>query len=273
MADISTNPQAQPNTNPANSNAGNTVINPTPQTNSAPTRLHQLITQSGFISDSDKSFLILKLIEMNPLDKLHLEQNLLSGMVPESLAAIARLRQQFMKTEGPKKAPDPITKFIQSVAPQAAKVLLSQSILLKPHLSGTPAPQPHIPNPTPAVIPNLVQFNNINQLVILNPAHLTFGVNDPVDQIINDFMKKLDAMFGALPDMVTKRSYLMMFMQSMLFRIYLSTGETALRHPELQPRAIALNQMYQIDNRKYLNKNQFQYTARIVSHIRALCAL
>ena len=271
MADISTNPQAQPQSNPQNQ--GGVMPAPQVQNQGIPSRLQLLITQSGFISDTDKGFLISKIPEMNPLDKLQLEQNLLSGMVPESLQQIARMRQLFMKTEGPKRAPDPISKFIQTVAPPAPKVLLSQSILLKPNMSGTPAPTPYVPNPAPAVIPNLSQFNNINQLIVLNPAHLTFGVNDPVDQIINDFLKKLDAMFAALPDMVTKRSYLMTFMQSMLFRIYLSTGETALRHPELQPRAIALNQMYQIDNRKYLNKNQFQYTSRIVSHLRALCAL
>ena len=253
--------------------AQDNLTNPQKAGANAPSRLQLLIAQSNFISESDKSFLIANLDGMKPLDRLQLEQTLMSGMVPESLQQIARLRQQFMAKEAPKGNPDIITKFIQSVAPPAQKVLLSQSILLKPHLSGTPTPQPFVPNPMPAVIPSLTQFNHLNQLITLNPAHVTFGVSDPIEQIINDFLSKIDKMFGTLPDMITKRSYLMSFMQSMLFRIYLSTGETALRHPELQPRSVALNQMYQIDNRKYLNKNQFQYTSRIINHLRSLVAL
>jgi hypothetical protein len=250
-----------PSTNPQNGGAN------------TPPRLQLLIAQSNFISDSDKAFLIANLDGMKPLDRLQLEQTLMSGMVPESLQQVARLRQQFMAKEAPKASPDIITKFIQSVAPPAQKTMLSQSVLLKPHLSGTPTPQPFVPNPMPAVIPSLAQFTGLNQLITLNPAHVTFGVNDPVEQIINDFLNKIDKMFSTLPDMITKRSYLMSFMQSLLFRIYLSTGETALRHPELQPRSVALNQMYQIDNRKYLNKNQFQYTSRIINHLRSLAAL
>ena len=254
-------------TDETNPNPTNTV------SSGAPSRLQLLIFQSNFISDTDKAFLHNNLAQMKPLDKLQLEQTLMSGMVPESLQQVARLRQQFMAKEAPKASPDIITKFIQSVVPPAQKVLLSQSILLKPHLSGTPTPQPFVPNPMPAVIPSLTQFNNLNQLITLNPAHVTFGVSDPIEQTINDFLAKIDKMFSSLPDMITKRSYLMSFMQSMLFRIYLSTGETALRHPELQPRSVALNQMYQIDNRKYLNKNQFQYTSRIINHLRSLAAL
>jgi len=236
-------------------------------------RLENLITQSGFISDIDKTFLISNILEMSPLDKLHLEQTLLSGMVPESLQHIAQLRQQFLSKEIPKKDSDVLSKLIQKVAPSAPKVLISQSILLKPNFSGSPVPHPVTPNPMPAMITNLTQFSNLTQLITLNPAHVTFGVNDPSEQIINDFLKKLDAMFSTLQDMVIKRSHLMSFMQSILFKIYLGTGETALRHPELQPRSIALNQMYQIDNRKYLNKAQFQLTSRITSHLRNLCAL
>jgi len=250
-------------------NPNNSATNST----TPPSRLQTLIGESSFISDTDKGFLIRNLDSMKPLDRLQLEQSLMSGMVPESLQQVARLRQKFIAKEAPKAAPDMLTKFIQSVSPAAPKVLLSQSILLKPHQSGTPTPTPFVPNPIPAPIANLMQFSSLNQLITLSPAHVSFGVSDPIEQIINDFLSKIDKMFAALPDMVTKRSYLMSFMQSILFRIYLSTGETALRHPELQPRSVALNQMFQIDNRKYLNKNQFQYTSKIVNQIRSMAAL
>ncbi len=246
---------------------------PNTNSNTPPSRLQNLITQSGFIADTDKGFLIRNLDSMKPLDRLQLEQSLMGGMVPESLQQVARLRQKFIAKEAPKAAPDMLTKFIQSVAPPAPKVLLSQSILLKPHQSGTPTPTPFVPNPVPGTITNLSQFSSLNQLITLSPAHVSFSVNDPIEQIINEFLEKVDKMFVTLPDMVTKRSYLMSFMQSILFRIYLSTGETALRHPELQPRSVALNQMFQIDNRKYLNKNQFQFTSKIVNHLRSLAAL
>ncbi|GAB4145306.1 MAG: hypothetical protein OHK0017_04750 [Patescibacteria group bacterium] len=247
------------------------MSNPIPFPNSS-NRLEKLIAEAPHIPDMDKSFLLAKLPEMKPLDKLQLEQSLLSGMIPESLAQIARLRQKFMATENKPKG-DVITKIVETILPQQPKVPASQSILIKPHLSGMEPVQAVVPNPAPAMIRNLTEFATLDQLAVLNPAHVTFAVNDPVEQIMENFFEKVVKLFETVPEPKKKRAYLMTFMQSMLFNIYLNTGITALRHPELQPRSIALNQMSQIDNRKYLNKKQFQYTAQITSYLRSICGL
>jgi hypothetical protein len=236
-------------------------------------KLEDLVRSAKHISDIDKAFLLDKAREMKPLEKLQLEQSLVSNQIPESLAQIARLRQRFMALENKPKGNDVFSKIIQTVIPAPQKRLFSKSVLLQPHVSGTAESKAVTLNPAPAMIRNLSEFNNLKQLVVLNPAHVTFLTSDSSDQILDNFYKVLEKLFDAISDVKVKRDYLMTFMQSMLFNMYLNTGMTALRHPELQPRSIALNQMYQIDNRKYLNKTQFQHTSNITSEIRSLCGL
>lgn len=232
--------------------------------------LTQLITSTYLLSPGDKSFLLDKLSQMSPFDKLKLKQSLMHGQAPAILQSLQLMRAKFFESEMPKKQ-DMISQIAATVLPKKPKKVLSASILTQPSILGGPIPQaPRNNNVRP--LHSLSDFQDPNQLLMLNNNHVTFGLNDNVDQIVQNFLLKLDQVFENIDNINMRRNYFMSFLQSQLFSSYLNTGLTALRHPELEPAKIILNLLYQI-NPNYLNNKQFRQAAIISSHIRSLCGL
>ena len=234
------------------------------------TNLQALIQNTPFLTPSDKSFLMEKAPLMSPLDKLKLRQSLDTGVAPAILQQLQLVRAKFFDQEIPKQ-PDAISKVINAVIPPKPKKVISYSILSQNQLLGGPTPQAVTADNVP-LINNLSEFSHPAQLSQLHPNHINFNLNDNSEQIIQQFFKKLDSLFGKIPSLNVRRCYFMNFLQSPLFGGYLNTGLTALRHPELEPSKIILNLLYQIDS-NYLNNKQFTQTASISNHVRNLCGL
>jgi hypothetical protein len=233
-------------------------------------QLIELINKTPFLSQGDKNFLIDKLPQLSALEKLKLRQSLSAGMAPPILQQLQLMRAKFFEKEAPK-APDPITKVLNNIMPQKPKKILNTSILTQPNLLGGPIPQA-IRGEKAVEFRSLAEFSSPAQLGLLNSSHVSFNINDNVEQIIQNFLQKLTQMFNQIDNVNLRRSYFMNFVQSPLFSSYLNTGLTALRHPELEPSKIILNLLYQIDPH-YLNTKQFQHTSVICHHLRTLCGI
>lgn len=232
--------------------------------------LIQAINQTPFLSDGDKSYLISKLDQLNPLEKLKLKQSLQAGMAPPVLQQLQIMRAKFYQDEAPKKD-DLLTRMAHSVIPQKAKRVLSKSILNQPQVLGGPVPQA-ITDEVVNQFNTLDEFTQLSQLRLLNAGHVTFDLNQNGEQLLQNFLFRLTKIFEQIPDVNLRRNYFMNFLQSPLFGAYLNTGLTALRHPELEPANIILNLLYQIDG-NYLNNKQFSFAARVSTHIRSLCGI
>jgi hypothetical protein len=231
--------------------------------------LVDLINNSPILNEGDKDFIVSKLDELSPLDKLKLQTNLTNNVAPELLNTINTMRMAFFKQETPPK-PDFISKFVQKVSPPKPKKVVSHSILNQPAYLGGYLPKAlSVPRVN---LPNLNEFHNLNELNSLTPLHITFGLNDNAEQTLNNFYQKLDELFSEVVDIHMKRAYFMMFLQSPLYITYTDTGLTALRHPEITPSSIILNRLQQI-HPKYLNTKQFQIASKICAHIRMLCGV
>lgn len=227
------------------------------------------IHESSFLSDSDKDFLVSRLTQMSPIEKLKLKHKIASGQIPEVLQILQQTRVQFFESEKPKEK-DLITKIAQTIFKPEKPKPVSTSLLASPQLLGTNPPQPIIQRSAPN-FGNLSEFQSLEQLFLLNNNHLTLEIAN-WEQIFNTFLTKLETLFEKCGGVAIQRNYFMTFLQSPLFGNYINTGLTALRHPELQPTTIILNILYQIDN-KNLNGNQFKFAALLCNHLRSLCSL
>jgi hypothetical protein len=232
--------------------------------------LIEAINQTPFLNPGDKSFLMEKVPQLSPLEKLRLRQSLGAGMAPPVLQQLQIMRARFYQEEAPKK-PDPITQVLNNILPPKPKRILSQSILTQPALLGAPAPQA-IRDDSIGQLKTLNDYYHPAQLNQLRSQHITFGINDNADQIMHSFLTKLTQTLEKTDNINVRRGYFMSFLQSSLFSSYLNTGLTALRHPELEPPKIILNLLYQINN-NYLNNKQFQHAAKVCGHLRSLCGI
>jgi len=232
--------------------------------------LNKLIIDTPFLSSGDKDFLLQKLPNLNPLERLKLQQSLSHGQAPNILQSLQVIRARFFNSEAPKK-PDILSQVASAIFPKKPKKVLASNILNQSQIIGGPVPQAvKASNIQP--LKSLAEFYHPFQLATLNPNHLNFGLNDSSDIIIQNFLNKVDQIFDKIENINLRRGYFMNFVQSPLFNSYLNTGLTALRHPELQPSNITLNLLYQI-NSSYLNNKQFKAAATICNHLRSLASL
>ena len=227
------------------------------------------IQSATFLSHSDKDFLVSRLAQMSPIEKLKLKHRIASGQVPEVLQILQQTRAQFFASEKPKE-PDLVTRIAQTIFKPEKPKPVSTSILVSPHFLGTNPPQPIIQKSAPN-FRTLADFQYLEQLFLLNNNHLALETAN-WEQLFNNFLNKLETLFEKCGNVSIQRNYFMTFLQSPLFGNYINTGLTALRHPELQPTTIILNILYQIDN-KNLNGNQFKFAALLCNHLRSLCSL
>ncbi len=234
-------------------------------------QLTQLINQTQFLSIGDKDFLFEKMTEMTSLEKLKLQTQLERGEAPAILQSLQSLRGKFFESEKPPRQPDIITKAIQKIFPKPQPKPISLSVLAQEQVLGGPIAQPIISGKSP-ILKRLNEFTDLEQLIQINVQHVTFDLNQNIEQNMHIFLMKLDELFTKVDNVVMRRNYYMNFVQSPLFKGYLHTGLTAFRHPELEPRKIALNLLYQI-NTNYQNNQQFRQAAIISSHIRRLVVL
>jgi hypothetical protein len=233
-------------------------------------QLIDLIHKTQFLSVGDKDFLLEKISEMSSLEKLKLQTQLQHGEAPPILQSLQILRSRFFETEKPKQ-PDIITKAIQKIFPQPKPRPISISILAQEQILGSPVAQPIITGKA-LILKSLAEFSSLEQLIQLNPQHVTFDLNNNIEQNIHIFLMNLDSLFAKVDNIIVRRNFYMNYIQSPLFMAYLHTGLTVFRHPELEPRKIALNLLYQI-NTNYLNNQQFRQAAIISSHLRRLAVL
>lgn len=233
--------------------------------------LVKLVQQTPFLSQGDKSFLLDKISEMNPLDKLKLEHSLKSSQAPEILQNLQLIRAKFFASEAPKKE-DILTKITNVLTgTKKNRTIVAKSLVTQPQLLGSPVPKAIHEN---RIIPlnSLEEFNYPGQLSLLTQNHINFGLNSNTEQIMQNFLNKLTRVFERITDVNLKRAYFINFLESQLFGKYINTTLTALRHPELKPSKIILNLLYQI-NPEYLNNKQFQLASVICNHLRNLCGL
>ena len=229
----------------------------------------ELVNKSPILNPGDKDFIISKLDDLSPLEKLKLQTNLASNIAPEILQTINEIRASFFKQETPP-APDFLTKMAQKISPTKPKPIISHTILNNPAYLGGQLPRPY--NAPPVRLQSLAQITKLSELNSLSPFHITFNLNENSEQKLNDFYLKLDQLFSEVLDIHIRRSYFMMFLQSPLYLGYIETGLTALRHPEITPANIVLNRLQQI-HPKFLNTRQFQTASKICAHIRMLCGI
>jgi hypothetical protein len=223
--------------------------------------LIQLINLSLALQDREKSFLLSKLQTLPPLEKLKIKQALVNGRVPQIVV-------DFNSGVDPD---NPINKFVDRILPKKPKVPVAYSILSKPNVIGQSTPKSYKPN-TQKPFNSLAEIQDLTQLSLITPYMLGFAINSNIDQIMTNFLERVTQLFDQVESIEVRRNLLLNFIKSPLFTSYINTGITALQHPELTPRKISLNLLYQTDQR-YLNNRQFYYTAIISNHIRSLAAL
>ena len=241
-----------------------------PQAAPTDNELLLLIDQSSHLTPSDKSYLISQISFIAPLDKLRLKHSLANGHAPAILDHLNIIRNKFANLEKPKE-PNPVIKVINTLFKPAAPKIVSNSFLNQGILLGGMVPK-LIPTGSITALTSLSQINSLEQLKILTSHHISFNLNQNTDYEMQIFYQKISGLFSKIPSINERRSYFLNFLSSPLFKAYINTGLTALRHPELQPASIVLNTMYQIDA-KYLNNKQFRLTANISTCLRGLCGL
>ena len=235
------------------------------------TELKNLISTSPILSNQDKHLLLNSLQTFTPLQVLKIKQSLASGLIPEVLNKLRQTKQTFVEEErrqNPQQPKNIFNSIKTKFFPQKPRKILHQSILANPNFIAGPIPVPIASSGPP--LNNLEEIRALEQLIQLNNSHLNYNLNYNFDQIVNNFLNRTAKMFSQVRDINTRRNYLMSYLQSVLFKNYINTGLTALRHPELKPRAVVLNLLFQINN-NYLNSRQFKYTAIINNHIQAQC--
>jgi hypothetical protein len=241
-----------------------------PQATPTDGELLQLIEQSTHLTPSDKSYLINQISLVAPLDKLRLKHSLANGHAPAILDHLRIIRDKFATLEKPK-ALNPVAKVINTLFKPAPPKIVSNSFLNQGILLGGQVPK-LIATTNIATLPSLSQIDSLDQLKILTSNHISFNLNQNTDYEMQIFYQKISGLFSKIHSINERRNYFLNFLSSPLFKAYINTGLTALRHPELQPASIVLNTMYQIDA-KYLNNKQFRLTANISTCLRGLCGL
>jgi len=232
--------------------------------------LQSIIAQTPLISDRDKQFLMAIGGSISTLDKLKLKAAIGAGLSQNVQQFIELMRQKFEHPDQPEnpKSQGIFSNLIQQNKP---KIILSKSLLTQPFILGSNPPQAlQLQNVPP--LQSLKDFTHPGQVAFLNPGLVTFDLNQNAEQIIQDFLMKMDKVMLEIENINDRRNFFMNFMKSPLFSSYINTGLAALRHPELEPTEIILNLLNQI-NSNYLTTKQFQYAAIISNHLRGLCAL
>ncbi len=240
-------------------------------------QLEGLIVSTPFLNETDKGILINNLNNLSPLEKLKLRHNLMSGVMEPVTEQINLIKKNFAQNLAQSESKDkPKPNIISQVASKIAgsgsqKKLLSGSVLSIPGLLGGPTPKPA---PTDNVQPlkKITDIYHPAQLAFLQNSHVDFNINQNGDQEIRVFLDKISQIMDKIQDPNQKRTYLMNYLQSSLFKSYINTGLTALRHPEMEPHKIILNLLNQI-NPNYLSNRQFRYASLISNNLRILCAV
>lgn len=233
-------------------------------------KLRQLIQNTTFLSEGDKDFLISKLVQMSPLEKLRIQHALTVGKMPGILEELQKMRAKFYQESTPKET-DVLSKIVQKILPPAPPQIQSFSIFSQPFLLGNSEVYKPIRTKNLSLV-DLSQFYDLEQLSLLKISHFNFDLSNLNSQKFQNFLNLLEDLFESVPNIHVKRNYFINFLQSPLFTAYLHTGLTALQHTELQPRSVVLNTLYQIDSR-YLNSQQFKAVATTCNFLRNLCGL
>jgi hypothetical protein len=235
------------------------------------TEIIDSISQSTHLNDGDKNYLLELLPKLSPIEKLKLKHSLLSGSAPSILINLQSIRKKFQEGEAPKPV-NPISKALSTLFKPASPQIVSNSFLNQPVLLGGVIP--HLPTSIGVIetLNKIGDITSLDQLKTLNPSHVNFTLYENIEYELQNFYHKTTQLFEKINDINERRNYFLNFLSSPLFKAYINTGLTALRHPELQPTSIILNTMYQIDP-KYLNGSQFKTTSNISGSLRALVGL
>jgi hypothetical protein len=207
----------------------------------------------------EKKFLLEKVKSMNPLDILKLKNQILAKIVPTALESLHKMQQDLDKKF------DKSDIITQLFTPKT-KIPASTSILQNNDYLGTAIAS--FPQNSES-LEDLQDFVSLSQLGSLLPEH--FASLDSSSQILKNFLDKLDLLIENIENVNIRRGYYMIFLQSKLFDAYISTGLTALRHPEYTPAEAILNLLHQLETDKYIDNRQFQAVAILSSHFRSLC--
>jgi hypothetical protein len=227
--------------------------------------IHNIIAQATFLDRGEKLFLENYIQGLNSLDQLKLKQEIISQQRPEVLKQYIEKKNTFVEKETPKA--DPIGDFVAKFIPQKAKTLVHTSWLSQPHKLGAEVPVRQQAQVQP--LTEISGYIHPGQLGQLNPHMVAFNLEDNVEQILQEFMQKLDTSMAEMSSQI-RRGFLLAYLQSPLYGAYINSGLTGLRHAELQP--AVLNTLHQI-NPQYLPIKSFVVAAKITSHIRQQCGL
>ena len=251
--------------------------------------IYYLIQNIPYLNPGDKNFLWQIFPQLSPLDKMRLKNSLSSNEPPQVLQNVQLLKAKFLPkpalNQQPNQAPannafqpqqkennpNLLQKLGSAIFPEKKPEIVSPSVLINTEILGSKPPEP-IQNQNIPDLPSLNNFSHLSQLRYLTPNHVNFGINSSAEQLLQTFFHKLENMFDSIDNIDVKRGYFMNFIQSPLFSNYLNTALTAMKHPEIKPRKVVLNTLYQT-NPVFLNSKQFELTSSLSNHLRNLVGL
>jgi hypothetical protein len=237
------------------------------------------IQNTNLISPNDRNFLLSIVDTLVPIERVKLEQAFLQSQVAVILQFLNQFRARQISNNQNQASPQQMNnnpnlfqKAVNFFKPQPEVNLpVHQSLLIDENYLGMPPVKAKIVQ-NQINLDSLSNLQDLSQLQLLTPEHIYFNLNQNFEQEINSFLNILDKSFEKIEDISQRRVYLMNYIQSKLFNSYISTGLTAMKHPELQPSKIILNLLHQI-NPVFLNNSQFRHATIITNHIRGLCGI
>jgi hypothetical protein len=231
----------------------------------------EMIRKSPILMEPEKNYLIDKVLVMGPLDKLKTKKALTTNTTPDLVLEFRKTAHVFIdKEQEEQKKSEQLANKSMFGKSNEPRIIVAHSLLSQPTLLGGPTPAP-APS-APIRITSLDDIKEPYQLNSLIPEIVSYGINENGEQSIRNFLEKMEIKITAIPDISIKRNMFALFLQSPLFRVYINTGITALKHPEIKPKNTVLNTMQKIDGR-FMNRSQFELTTLISSGLRAMMGL
>jgi hypothetical protein len=255
------------------------------------THIRSLIAASQMLTPQEKELLGTRLVTLRKVELLRVEKSLELGSVSGVRTILARFVPPPVADAVPpaplatlEVPPKPLV--IEPAVPEV-RVLEPEPVVVKdaPNVAWTSmitdiaftgelvvplsAAESH-----PSSIAPLDAVHNLDdprQILLLEPRHVSFGLQDNPDRSMYRFVQSLTKLIAKNHSLTTKRSLLMSYLKSPLFYAYISTGLVGIQ-VKYHHNKVALNKISE-ENSKYLNAKQFKYAAILTSEIRGLCAL
>ena len=234
--------------------------------------LVEIIQKATILSISDRQFLVDTMDRLSILEKFKFKTAILDEDLKTLSTSLKLLHLKFPAAPVIKKEDEGILGKISSFfKPKVTPKLLSPSSLSNNVLMSGVQPQPlDIRSITPLVSP--LQLTFAEQIALL-PTDTFANINTTqLESTLQTFLERIDIVFEKVNSLECRRDCFATFMQSPLFRAYMTTAMTAIDQVEIEPRESVLDILART-NQNYLNKAQFETTSSLISHLRHVCSV